>query len=40
MNLTAEYMSIDNESQLFRIIKGSYLDNLIERSPITDAGDD
>lgn len=32
MNLTAEYMSIDSECQLFRTISGSYLDDLIERS--------
>lgn len=32
MNLTAEYMSIDSECQLFRTISNSYLDDLIERS--------
>ena len=32
MNLTAEYMSIDSECQLFRAISGSYLDCLIDRS--------
>ena len=32
MNITAEYMSIDSECQLFRTISGSYLDGLIERS--------
>lgn len=32
MNLTAEYMSIDSECQLFRTISGSYLEHLIERS--------
>ena len=32
MNLTAEYMSIDSECQLFRTISGSYLEDLIERS--------
>jgi hypothetical protein len=32
MNLTAEYMSIDSECQLFRTISGYYLDGLIERS--------
>jgi len=32
MNFTAEYMSIDSECQLFRIIKGTFLDELIERS--------
>jgi hypothetical protein len=32
MNLTAEYMSIDSECQLFRTISGSYLEGLIERS--------
>lgn len=32
MNITAEYMSIDSECQLFRLIKGTYLQGLIERS--------
>jgi hypothetical protein len=32
MNITSEYMSIDSECQLFRIIKGTCLDGLIERS--------
>jgi len=32
MNITAEYMSIDSECQLFRTISDSYLDGLIERS--------
>lgn len=32
MNLTAEYMSIDSECQLFRTISNSCLDGLIERS--------
>ena len=32
MNLTAEYMSIDSECQLFRVISNTYLDTLIERS--------
>ncbi len=32
MNLTAEYMGIDSECQLFRIIEGSELSHLIERS--------
>jgi len=32
MNITAEYMSIDSECQLFRTISNSYLDCLIERS--------
>ena len=32
INFTAEYMSIDSECQLFRILKGSYLNELIERS--------
>jgi hypothetical protein len=32
MNLTAEYMSIDSECQLFRFIHGSYLEEQIERS--------
>jgi hypothetical protein len=32
MNLTAEYMSIDSECQLFRTISGSHLEGLIERS--------
>lgn len=32
MNLTAEYLSIDSECQLFRIIKGSKLERKIERS--------
>ena len=30
--LTAEYMSIDTECQLFRVLEGTYLFNLIERS--------
>lgn len=30
MNLTAEYMSIDSECQLFRLINGTYLDGKIE----------
>ena len=29
MNITAEYMSIDSECQLFRTISDSYLDGLI-----------
>lgn len=32
MNLTAEYMGIDSECQLFRIISDTYLGNQIERS--------
>lgn len=32
INLTAEYMGIDSECQLFRVIQGSKLDGLIERS--------
>jgi len=32
MNLTAEYMGIDSECQLFRVIKGSKISELIERS--------
>lgn len=32
MNLTSEYMSIDSECQLFRVISNTYLDGLIERS--------
>ena len=32
MNITAEYMSIDSECQLFRLIQGTYLDGQIERS--------
>ena len=32
INLTAEYMSINTELQLFRCLKGTYLDALIERS--------
>ena len=32
MNITAEYMSIDIECHLFRLIKGTYLQGLIERS--------
>ncbi len=32
MNLTSEYMSIDSECQLFRVIKDTYLEDLIERS--------
>ena len=32
LNLTAEYMSINTELQLFRCLKGTYLEPLIERS--------
>ena len=32
MNFTAEYMGVDSECQLFRVIKGSFLEPLIERS--------
>lgn len=32
LNLTAEYMSLNTELQLFRCIKGTYLDSKIERS--------
>lgn len=32
MSLTAEYMSLDSECQLFRTIDGTYLSGLIERS--------
>ncbi len=32
MNLTAEFMGIHSECQLFRDIKNTYLDELIERS--------
>jgi hypothetical protein len=32
LNFTAEYMGIDSECQLFRVIQGSKLDGLIERS--------
>jgi hypothetical protein len=32
MNITAEYMSIDSECQLFRTISGTSLEGLIERS--------
>ena len=32
LNLTAEYMSINTEVQLFRCLKGTYLENKIERS--------
>ena len=32
MNLTAEYMGIDSECQLFRTIESAELDSLIERS--------
>ncbi len=32
MNLTAEYMSIDSECQLFRLIQGTILEGKIERS--------
>ena len=32
LNLTAEYMSINTELQLFRAIKGTYLEGMIERS--------
>lgn len=32
MNLTAEYMGIDSECQLFRVIQGSKISELIERS--------
>lgn len=32
INLTAEYMSINTELQLFRYLKGTYLESMIERS--------
>lgn len=32
MNLTSEYMGIDSECQLFRVISSTYLNGLIERS--------
>jgi hypothetical protein len=32
INLTAEYMSINTELQLFRCLKGTYLESMIERS--------
>ena len=32
LNLTAEYISINTEVQLFRCLKGSYLETKIERS--------
>jgi len=32
LNLTAEYMSINTELQLFRCLKGTYLQTMIERS--------
>ena len=32
LNLTAEYMSVNTELQLFRCLKGTYLESLIERS--------
>jgi len=32
MNLTAEYMGLDSECQLFRVISNTYFDGLIERS--------
>ena len=32
MSLTAEYMSLDSECQLFRVIDETYLSGLIERS--------
>ena len=32
MNFTAEYMSIDSECQLFRLIDDTFLEQLIERS--------
>ena len=32
MAITAEYMNIDSECQLFRVISSSYLENKIERS--------
>lgn len=32
MNLTAEYMGIDSECQLFRVVSGTILDKVIERS--------
>ncbi len=32
MTLTSEYMGIDSESQLFRVISSTYLENKIERS--------
>ena len=32
INLTAEYMSLNSELQLFRCSKGTYLEPMIERS--------
>ena len=32
LSLTAEYMSIDSENALFKQLKGTPIDNLIERS--------
>ena len=32
LNITAEYMSISTELQLFRYLKGTYLEDKIERS--------
>lgn len=32
INITSEYKSIDSEHQLFRTLKGTYLDGLIERT--------
>lgn len=32
LNITAEYMSINSELQLFRVISGTELENKIERS--------
>ena len=32
LSLTAEYMGVDSECQLFRIIQGTKLEGLIERS--------
>jgi hypothetical protein len=32
MNITSEYLGIDSECQLFRVIEGSYLEDKIERS--------
>lgn len=32
LNITSEFMSIDSEHQLFRVLKGTFLDGMIERT--------
>ena len=38
LSLTAEYMSIDSENLLFQLIPLDSIENLLERSQLTNAG--